>query len=578
MEKRWKIKGKVEGKSIAELAKTLSINSRLAEVLVKREINSFDLAKSFFRPSLLELHDPFLMKGMAKAVARILAAIQSKEKILFFGDYDVDGTTAVALMISYFSEVYPNVDYYIPDRYQEGYGVSIEGVDYAKEIGASLIVSLDCGIKANDKVDYANKNGIDFIICDHHRPGDSLPKATAILDPKQDDCTYPYDELSGCGIGYKLIQAIHSTLENRKDFRIEELLDLVAISTSCDIVPLTGENRVLCYYGLQKINDSPRPGVKALFNSEKNKELTVTDLVFTIGPKINAAGRIEHGKRAVELLIDKDSGSVSTLGKRIIDHNTERKELDKQTTEEALSLIFEDEWYHHSKSTVVYNEEWHKGVIGIVASRLIETHYKPTVVLTQSNGKVAGSARSVKGFDVYKAIEQCEGVIEQFGGHKYAAGLTMAVEQVSAFRTKFEEAVSSTILPEQMLPEIEIDAELTFDDIDSKFFRIMQQMAPFGPKNMKPIFVTRNVYDKGYSRIVGATGEHVKLNVYQKEGSEAVLNGIGFGLAEHIDLITSGNPFDIVYQLDLNEWQGITSIQLIVKDIRATDEQDRTYL
>lgn len=572
MEKRWSHNSHTDSNTSKELSDSLGISEKITEILVGRGIETFDDAKKYFRPSLSELHDPSLMRDMDKAVLRITKAIQQNEKILIYGDYDVDGTTAVSLLFSYLRNITECIDYYIPDRYTEGYGVSIQGVDYANEIGAGLIVSLDCGIKAVDKVDYALENEIDFIICDHHRPGEKLPNAYAILDPKQDDCSYPYDELSGCAIGFKLVQALDRVI-GKNGLDVFELLDLVAVSLACDIVPLTGENRILAYHGLKRINSSPRLGIKTLLNPSKGKAYTVTDLVFTVGPRINAAGRIEHGKKAVELLINENVLVADMAGKLINKHNEDRKDLDKKITLEALDMMENDSWYSSAKSTVVFQNDWHKGVIGIVASRLIENHYRPTIVLTESNGKVAGSARSVKGFDVYNAIDACSDVIEQFGGHKYAAGLTMKKENIGLFRQKFEEVVSETILPEQLIPEIMIDAEITLDEIDSKFYRIVEQMAPFGPKNMRPIFVTKGVMDSGYTRIVGSTGEHLKIDVTQP-GTSARFSGIAFGMADVCERIKAGDLFDIAYQLELNEWNGMVSIQMKVKDIRfdAMDE------
>ena len=566
MVKRWVQKDVKDDDSVVRLSTALNVNVGIASVLIDRGIDSFESARAFFRPDLENLHDPFLMKGMTKAVLRISKAIQRGEKILVFGDYDVDGTTAVSLLYTYLKAYTDEVFYYIPDRYKEGYGVSKEGIDYAFEIGAELIIALDCGIKAIDQVSYSNSKNIDFIICDHHRPGEVLPEAYAILDPKQEDCTYPYDELSGCAIGFKLAQALESVIGDNS-YNVYELLDLVAVSVACDIVPLTGENRILCSHGLKKINSNPRLGLRTLLNENKRNANTVTDLVFTVGPRINAAGRIEHGNKAVELLVNTDEEFASIAGKKINANNAERKDLDKKITLEALEIIKEDAWYSDVRSTVVFDDNWHKGVIGIVASRLIEAHYKPTIVLTEANGKVTGSARSVKGFDIYNAIEACSDKIEQFGGHKYAAGLTLKKENVFAFREKFEQVVSETILPEQLTPEIEVCCELNLEEIDRKFYRIVEQMAPFGPKNMRPVFVTRNVVDGGYTKLVGASGDHIKFDFIQS-GSCKRIGGIGFGLGEHIHHIKTGQPFDIVYQLDENEWQGNVSLQLSVKDLK----------
>ncbi|PCJ86550.1 MAG: single-stranded-DNA-specific exonuclease RecJ [Flavobacteriales bacterium] len=570
MQKRWTIKLPGNPETVTQLADELNINSILASLLVQRGISTFEKARHFFRPQIEDLHDPFLMKDMDKAVKRIENALEEGEKILIYGDYDVDGTTSVSLVFSFFSETYNGIDYYIPDRYTEGYGISYQGIDYAKKNNFKLIIALDCGIKAVEKVQYAKEKGIDFIICDHHRPGNEIPPAVAVLDPKRDDCSYPYDELSGCGIGFKLVQA-YSIKNNISFEKLEQLLDLTAISIACDIVPITGENRVLAFYGIQQINKTPRKGIAALLETAQlKKELTVTDLVFVIGPRINAAGRIEHATKAVKLLISESDEIAETTGKSINDNNLLRREIDSSITEHALAIIAKDDALLSAKTTVLYNEEWHKGVIGIVASRLIETHYRPTIMLTRSNGMATGSARSVRGFDVYNAIDSCSDLLEQFGGHKYAAGLTMKIENIQAFQKRFEEVVSSSIDEQLLIPEITIDYELDFAEITPKFYRIMKQFAPFGPQNMKPVFVTKNLVDKGYSKAVGQEGAHLKLDIAQQKNPSKRISGIAFNFGHLIEKVKSGTPFDVVYSLDENEWKGEVSLQLKVKDMRES--------
>ena len=501
---------------------------------------------------------------MDKAVARIELAIANQEKILVFGDYDVDGTTAVSLVSSYLKTYYSNVATYIPDRYDEGYGISFKGIDYADDNEFSLIIALDCGIKSIGHVAYAKERNIDFIICDHHRPGEFLPDALAVLDPKRDDCSYPYDELCGCGIGFKLIQALG---ENRNQ-TIEDLtpyLDLVATAIAADIVPMTGENRVLAYFGLQVINSDPRPGIKALIHQIKKQTLDITDVVFIIAPRINAAGRIKHGNHAVELLSEFDFEQAQQFASEIEKYNSDRKELDKQITIEALSQIVENDEIV-GFTTVVYQEDWHKGVIGIVASRLIETHYRPTLVFTKSGDKLAASARSVKGFDVYNALEACSEHLEQFGGHMYAAGMTLKEENYPDFKKAFEKVVSETIHPDMLLPEISIDAELDFTEITPKLIRILKQFEPFGPLNMTPIFISKNINDTGYPKNMGSEEAHLKLFV--KQNNSEGIAAIGFGLGNKINLVTDKKPFDAVYCLDENEWNGKVTIQLRLRDIK----------
>ncbi|HQZ23768.1 MAG TPA: single-stranded-DNA-specific exonuclease RecJ [Flavobacterium sp.] len=561
---RWTIKPKPSEEKVKLLAEALNVEEFVATLLVQRGIETFEQARQFFRPTLADLHNPYLMKDMDKAVERIELAIENGENILVFGDYDVDGTTAVSLVSSYLKTYYPNVATYIPDRYDEGYGISFKGIDFADDNGFSLIIALDCGIKSIDHVAYANARNIDFIICDHHRPGNSLPEAIAVLDPKRDDCSYPYDELCGCGIGFKLIQALG---ENRNQ-TIEDLtsyLDLVATAIAADIVPMTGENRILAYFGLQVINSDPRPGFKALVHQIKKQTLDITDVVFIIAPRINAAGRIKHGNHAVELLTEFDFEQAQQFASEIEAYNSERKDLDKQITKEALAQIIENNEEKRFTS-VVFQEDWHKGVIGIVASRLIETYYRPTLVFTKSGDKYAASARSVKGFDVYNALEACSEHLEQFGGHMYAAGMTLLEENYLAFKNAFEKVVEETIHPDMLTPELSIDAEINLSDITPKLTRILKQFEPFGPQNMTPVFLTKNVKDTGYAQKLGADEEHLKLFVRQNnsEGMAA----IGFGLGNKMELTANKKPFEAVYCIDENEWNGKTSVQLRLKDIK----------
>ena len=561
---RWTIKPKPSEEKIKHLAQALNVEDFVAQLLVQRGIETFEDAKNFFRPSLDHLHDPYLMKDMQKAVERIEKAIENQERILVFGDYDVDGTTAVSLVSSYLKSYYPDVATYIPDRYNEGYGISFLGIDYADDNGFSLIIALDCGIKSIDHVAYAKERNIDFIICDHHRPGDKLPDAVAILDPKRDDCDYPYDELCGCGIGFKLIQA----LAKNRNQTIDDLvlyLDLVAAAIAADIVPMTGENRVLAHFGLQVINSDPRPGIKALIHQIKKQILDITDVVFIIAPRINAAGRIKHGNHAVELLTEFDFEQAQQFASEIEAYNSERKDLDKLITKEALKQIDENNEKERFTS-VVFQEDWHKGVIGIVASRLIETYYRPTLVFTKSGDKYAASARSVKGFDVYNALEACSEHLEQFGGHMYAAGMTLKEENYLLFKEAFEKEVEKTIHPDMLVPEISIDAEINFSDITPKLIRILKQFEPFGPMNMTPTFLTKDVKDTGYGKLMGQEDEHLRLFVKQN-GTEGIA-AIGFGLGDKFDLTTNQKPFQVAYCIDENEWNGKVSIQLRLKSIK----------
>ena len=570
MDKRWVLKPQGEDEVVNRLAGELRINKILVNLLVQRGITTYDEAKKFFRPSLEDLHDPFLMRDMDKAIERIGEALAKKEHILIYGDYDVDGTTAVSLVYTFLKGYSGNIGYYIPDRYKEGYGISKQGIDWAKENGYSLIIALDCGIKSNDKVEYAKSLGIDFVICDHHRPGAEIPAAVAVLDPKRNDCEYPYKELSGCGIGFKLIQAFAQV--NHVPFnQLEQFLDLVAISIAADIVPITGENRILAFYGLQRLNKEPRPGVKAILElTGIKKELVINDIVFTIAPRINAAGRIEHGEKAVELLIQKKEDLASFLGDDINEQNTTRKNLDTLITDQALQQIENDESFRNRKSTVVYNPEWHKGVIGIVASRLTDKYYRPTIVLTRSNGHVSGSARSVKDFDVYNAIESCSDLLEQFGGHMYAAGLTMKEENVVEFTRRFEKIVSETIEDRMLTHEIEVDAELNLKDITPSFYRILKQFAPFGPGNMAPIFRTSGVRDNGRGRVVG--NNHLKLSLTQEEINSSIFDGIAFQLGHHHPMVEQQESFDVVYHVEENTFNGRTTLQLNIKDLKFSKE------
>ena len=560
---RWTIKSKPEKVKVQALQNALQVDETIATLLVQRGIETYEQAKTFFRPTLDDLHNPYLMKDMDKAVSRIEKAIANNENILVFGDYDVDGTTAVSLVSSYLRSYYPNVATYIPDRYNEGYGISYMGIDYAEDNDVSLIIALDCGIKSIDHVNYAKAKNIDFIICDHHRPGDSLPDAIAVLDPKRSDCSYPYDELCGCGVGFKLIQA----LAENKNQTIQDLLpylDLVATAIAADIVPITGENRVLAKFGLEVINTNPRPGIKALIQNVKKKVLTITDVVFIVAPRINAAGRVKHGNEAVALLTEYNLEQAEQFASEIEGYNSNRKDLDKQITKEALLQIEENNELERF-STVVYQESWHKGVIGIVASRLTEKYYRPTVVLTESNGKATGSARSVKNFDVYNAIEACSDLLEQFGGHMYAAGLTMKLENVKLFQEKFEDVVSSTIEEHMLVQQVEIDSDIKLSEITPQFFSVLKQFSPFGPGNMHPVFRSTEVWDTGYAKIVGTN--HLKFTATQGGNSKIYFNCIGFNLGEFLPLINRKLPFSICYTIEENEFNGKISLQLNVKDI-----------
>ena len=569
MNKNWVIKSSGDENVISSLSRELGIERPLAQLLVQRGISSFKEAKDFFRPDLGNLHDPFLMKDMDVAIQRIVEAIQAGEKVLVYGDYDVDGTTAVALVYSFFKDHFKEIDYYIPDRYDEGYGVSEKGIDYASEHGVSLIIALDCGIKAVDKIAYAQEKGIEFIICDHHNPGDSIPDAVAVLDPKQDGCPYPYKELSGCGVGFKLIQA-YGIKTGQAPESIYDFLDLVVVSIASDIVPITGENRIMAHFGLKKLNDRPSIGLRAIKEvaGVEKKYMDVEDIVFKIGPRINAAGRMESGKKSVDLLVCENWKDAGVISKKINNFNLDRRNIDTEITRQAIEMIQGDEDQKKLNSTVLYNPEWHKGVIGIVASRLLDHYYKPTVILTKSNGLITGSARSVSGFDLYQAIESCSDLLENFGGHKYAAGLTMKVQNLPMFRERFEKFVKETIDPEQLIPVVEIDTELQLKDINDKFFRILKQFEPFGPENISPVFLSENVVDNGYGRTVGTNGEHLKLTLIQEENPFQVFPAIGFHQGNDFDRISKGAPFDICYQLMENEFRGRTSLQIHLLNIK----------
>lgn len=592
MHKRWVVKPRGDELKVSALSAELNVSKVVAELLVQRGIFTFEEARSFFRPDLNGLHDPFLMKDMEVAVVRIIKAIENKEKILVYGDYDVDGTTAVALVYTFLLETGVSdelVDFYIPDRYSEGYGISKQGIDFAKEGNFSLIIALDCGIKAIEKIEYANQLGVDFIICDHHRPGDTIPDAIAVLDPKRSDCNYPFKELSGCGVGFKLIQAF--ALRKGIPFdSLKKYLDLVAVSIASDIVPITGENRILAAYGLKLLNTRPKACFEAILryanvvrkpdhisvtrddwdislNAECYfcRDLTISDLVFLIGPRINAAGRIESGRNAVRLLICDNQTDAEVLANQINDFNTTRRDLDLNTTDMALDNIKNLSRLKDSRSTVVFNKEWHKGVIGIVASRLIETYYRPTIVLTQSNGFITGSARSIKDFDIYDAIDECSDLLEHFGGHKYAAGLSMKPENLDAFIDKFESVVASRITEEMLIPEVEIDLKLTLNEINFKFIRILKQFAPFGPGNPSPVFQTDGVMDNGNGRLL--KNKHLKLTLGHMEYASNPMPAIGFQLGDYYNHIIKGKPFNICYHIEENEWNNKKEIQINIKDI-----------
>lgn len=564
MQKRWNILTADDSKLSALFAE-LKIHKTLCKILVQRSIDSFEKAKAYFRPGLSDLHNPWLMKDMEKAVARIESAIASNEKILVFGDYDVDGTTAVASMFSFLSKQYPNTGFYIPHRYREGYGVSKLGVDFAKENNFTLIISLDCGIKSTELITYAKTSGIDFIVCDHHLPDATLPPAVAILNPKQPGCEYPYKELCGCGVGLKLIQALCDRWQ-KPDADFLEYLDMAATAIAADIVPVTGENRIIAFYGLKKVNENPSTGIKALLQlAGQQKQVHINNLVFIVAPRINAAGRMDDARKAVQLFIEQDFTKALAFAEMLHNDNTDRKEADSSITEEALAIIETNTEWVSRKTTVVYKEHWHKGVVGIVASRLIESYYRPTVVLTRSGDIVAGSARSVPGFNLYEAIHACRENLLGYGGHFAAAGLTMLESNVQHFIDQFEAVVNSTIEPHLLIPEIMIDAEISFKDITHNFYNIVQQMEPFGPENMRPIFITRNVSETGFSKVV--KDKHIRFVLKQ---GDITLTGIGFNLADKIDLLQKDQLVDVVYTIDLNEWNGVQSLQFKMIDINIS--------
>jgi len=572
MERIWNLKKQGDQNEVKHLSAALNVNMVIARLLVQRDIKTYSEAKAFFRPRLSDLHDPFLMKDMEKAVERLERAIEKQEKVIIYGDYDVDGTTSVALMYQFLKQRINNIVYYIPDRYSEGYGISPKSIDYAVENGFSLIVALDCGIKAVEKIAKAKERGVDFIICDHHNPDDEIPDAVAVLDPKRADCKYPYKELSGCGVGFKLLQAFCKKNEVEYE-ELYDLLDLVAVSIAADIVPITGENRVLAYYGLKKLNSNPGIGLQTIINFAgiNGSEITISDIVFKIGPRLNASGRIEHGKKSVQILVSNDEDKSDLLGEEIDSFNEIRKTLDRDITQEALDTIENSPELKEMNSTVLYNRDWHKGVVGIVASRVTEYYYRPTVILTESNGLATGSARSVRDFDLYEAIGQCSDLLESYGGHMYAAGLTMKIENIPEFKRRFEEIVTNQITDKQQIQTIEVDAKITLSEITPRFYRILKQFAPFGPHNMTPIFVTEDVFDAGTSRLVGKNQEHLKLDLVEPDVNSGIFPGIAFNQSEAYDVITSGSPFDVCYSINENEYRGKTNLQLFVRDIKKRD-------
>ncbi len=572
-ERQWMVKGPVKPEKASQLAAELGIDRVLADLLVQRGIETFDQARSFFRPRLEDLHDPFLMTDMDKAVERLHKAITGGEKILVYGDYDVDGTTAVAQVYSFVKRFTPKVEFYIPDRYDEGYGLSYKALDWAGDNGFGLLITLDCGIKAIDKVEYARAKGIEVIICDHHLPESELPKAVAILDPKREDCHYPFDDLCGCGVGFKLVQGYVQRYQLEAEL-LEPLLDLQVVSIASDLVSMTGENRILAYFGLKRLNENPRKGLLAMINLAKLEpgHVTIDDIVFKIGPRINAAGRMESGRLAVDLLTATDDKSAFHIGDQINDSNNERKSIDREITQEALDMVKNGKALETENVTIVYNPTWNKGVVGIVASRLVEAYYKPTVVFTKSNGFVTGSARSVQGFDLYASIESCADLLENFGGHMYAAGLTLKEEKLEEFCRRMNSFVAGNITREELTPVVEIDGRLDFSQITPKFTRILKQFQPFGPGNNNPIFLTEDVYDAGNGRKVGAGGMHLKLDLMQESQPYRQIAAIGFNMAEFFDHIKAGNPIDVCYSIVENFYRGSSTVQLRLKDIRERNE------
>jgi single-stranded-DNA-specific exonuclease len=572
MERKWIMKQKGNTADVQHLVNELSIDTVLANLLVQRGVFTFQDAHTFFRPRLEDLHDPFLMKDMDIAVNRINMAIKEKENIMVYGDYDVDGTTAVSLVCLFLQKYYKKISFYIPDRYDEGYGISYKSIDHAGEKDVSLVIALDCGIKANDKISYAKSKGIDFIICDHHLPGDEIPEAVAVLDPKRSDCEYPFRELSGCGVGFKMLQAFCSV----NNIPLDELypyLDLLAVSIASDIVPVIGENRILAFYGLKQMNENPSRGLKSILkiSGMENQRVTIDDIVFKIGPRINAAGRMESGKAAVELLTSESDEKANSFSKTIDTHNNDRKYVDRQITQEAIDMLGKSGKDFGGKATVLYNPMWHKGVIGIVASRLIEVHHKPTIVLTNSNGYITGSARSIPGFDLYQAIESCSDLLESFGGHVYAAGLTMKESNLERFKERFMQIAGEIVTDDMMIPRTDIDDSLDFKQITPKFFRILKQFQPFGPKNMSPVFITKNVYDNGNGCIVGQDGDHLRLELMQENDPYRYVSAIAFNQSGHFEHLNGGNPVDICYSISENYYKGIANIQLQIKDIKEKE-------
>lgn len=575
IDRKWIVKEPGNPALVRQLATELGADQVLANLLVQRNIKTFQEARDFFRPELSKLHDPFLMKDMDKAVDRLEKAIKVHEKILIYGDYDVDGTTAVALLYSFIKDYNDNTEYYIPDRYDEGYGISYKGIDWAVENGYTLVIALDCGIKAVEKVKYAASKGVEFIICDHHLPDEELPPAVAVLDPKRSDCNYPFDDLSGCGVGFKLVQA-YGIRKNLPFEWIEALLDLVVVSIASDLVSVTGENRILAHFGLKRLNDSPRKGLLSIIKlsglENHNHNITIDDIVFKIGPRINAAGRMESGRTAVDLLIARNDADATSIGATINTHNNDRKNIDREITFEAVEMVKNTPDFMNRKSTVVYNPSWHKGVVGIVASRLVEHYFRPTIVLTQSNGFITGSARSIPGFDLYDAIEHCSEYLENFGGHMYAAGLTLKEENLEPFTKKFEQYVTEKITDELLVPIVNIDTYLDFKQITPKFFRILKQFQPFGPGNLSPVFITENVYDNGNGRKVGSESGHMKLELIQEDEPYRYISAIAFNSSEFFEHLHGGNPVDVCYSIAENYYRGIANIQLRVKDIKIRNE------
>ncbi len=572
-EREWRLKDPADPEKVAQLSAELGIDPVLASLLVTRGVQTFEEARSFFRPNLDALHDPFLMKDMSNAVERLEKAISQNEKILVYGDYDVDGTTAVALVFSFIRRLTSFVDFYIPDRYDEGYGVSQKGIDWAAENGFSLIITLDCGIKAIDKVAYAKSKGIDVIICDHHLPEQELPQAVAVLDPKREDCNYPFDDLSGCGVGFKLVQAFSQ--RNGIPFEtLVPLLDLLVVSIASDLVTVIGENRILAHFGLKRLNEQPRMGLQAMINLANLEpgHITIDDIVFKIGPRINAAGRMESGRLAVQLLTAEDAPTAMSVGTKINDNNNERKNIDREITKEALEMVQKGTCCTSNNAVIVYGPDWNKGVVGIVASRLVEAFYKPAFVLTRSNGFVTGSARSVRGFDLYDAISSCADLLENYGGHIYAAGLTMKEENLPEFTARIDKYVSTHITAEMATPVIDVDSEINFSQITPKFFRVLKQFQPFGPGNGSPVFLTKNVYDDGNGRKVGPGGQHLKLELIQESQPYHQIAAIAFNMADSFEHIRNGNPVDVCYSIVENYYRGNSTIQLRIKDIRERED------